>query len=481
MSDASDMDLVREYAERNSEAAFAELARRHVNLSFSVALRFTGNSPDAQDVAQVVFIILAKKAGSLRAGTVLTGWIYETTRLAALQFLRTKARRHQHEQEAQMQSTLENQIADDVWQQLRPLLEEAMSRLNEKERTLLALKYFENRSGSESAALLGVGEWAARKRSERALEKLRKYFSRHGVHSTTGVIARAISANSIQAAPAALAKSVALAAVTKGAAASGSTLTLVKGALKLMAWTKAKTAAVVFVGVLLAAGTTTITVKEIQEHRIYPWEVPKLNPDLLEKVPPQVRIVPAKFPLGGMAQVNGKILGIGQPLSNIFPHAYGIDWARTLCKVQLPSGNFDFIANLPNGSAEALQREIERKFGLKTERETRETDALALTVQTTDAPGLKPANSKRIQLSEDSDRFRATGCRISDLCSFLESNFQMPVTDGTALTQQFDIDLKWDRNDPQHESLKQALLNQLGLELVPTNMPIEMLIVERRP
>jgi len=55
MADASDMDLVREYAARNSEPAFAELVRRHVNLVYSVALRFTGQPQDAQDVAQAVF------------------------------------------------------------------------------------------------------------------------------------------------------------------------------------------------------------------------------------------------------------------------------------------------------------------------------------------------------------------------------------------------------------------------------------------
>ena len=87
--------------------------------------------------------------------------------------------------------------------------------------------------------------------------------------STTAIIAGAISANSVQAAPVALAKSVTAVALAKGAAASGSTLTLIKGALKIMAWTKAKTAIVVGVGVLLAAGTTTIAVKEIQKHQTY--------------------------------------------------------------------------------------------------------------------------------------------------------------------------------------------------------------------
>ena len=255
------MSLVQEYIGQHSEVAFAELVRRHINLVYSVALRFTDNSPDAEDIAQAVFIILAKKAAGLRASTVLTGWLYETTRLTALQFLRTRNRRHYHEQEAYVQSTLENSEADALWVQLKPLLENAMSQLNEKERTLLALRFFENRTGTESAAILGLGEWAARKRAARALEKLRNYFSRHGVNSTTTILEQTISANSIQAAPSALAKSVAVAAIAKGGAASASTLTLIQGALKLMAWTKAKTAAAAGLAAILVIGGTTFVVE----------------------------------------------------------------------------------------------------------------------------------------------------------------------------------------------------------------------------
>jgi hypothetical protein len=94
----------------------------------------------------------------------------------------------------------------------------------------------------------------------RAVEKLRKFFTKRGIMLPAAVMTAAISANSVQAAPAALAKTVTALAIAKGAAATTSTLTLVKGALKLMAWTKAQTAIVVGVGILFAIGTTAIVV-----------------------------------------------------------------------------------------------------------------------------------------------------------------------------------------------------------------------------
>ena len=125
------------------------------------------------------------------------------------------------------------------------------------------LRFYEGRNLREVGLALGASEDAAEKRVSRALEKLRKFFTKRGVSSTTAIIAGAISANSVQAAPVALAKSVTAVAIAKGAAASGSTLTLIKGALKIMAWTKAKTAIVVGVAVILAATTGTIVIKVI--------------------------------------------------------------------------------------------------------------------------------------------------------------------------------------------------------------------------
>src|SRR5215469_10384959 len=237
MQELADPELLRQYAEEGSETAFAALVTRYVNLVFSAAFRKTGNSHAAEEITQAVFIILAKKAASLRKQTVLSGWLYQTARLTAANFLRGEIRRTLREQEAYMQS-LSNE--PDVWPQIAPLLDDAMGGLNEKERTAIVLRFFEGKSFQEIGAAAGASENAVKKRVAYGLEKLRKSFGRHGVISTGAAIGSIISTNSVQAAPAGLANTISAVAAAKGAAASASTLTLVHGALKLMAWTKPK-------------------------------------------------------------------------------------------------------------------------------------------------------------------------------------------------------------------------------------------------
>ena len=261
-----DLTLLREYAKRNSEEAFAALVARHVNLVYSVALRSVCDPHLAGEITQAVFIILARKAESLGPQTILPGWLCRTARYAGANALTIQRRRQHREQEAHMQSIL-NEAANEpaeTWNQIAPLLDGAMEQLGQKDHDALVLRFFEGRNFKEVGAALGASEDAAKKRVNRALEKLRKFFTKRGVSSTTAILAGAISANSVQAAPVALAKSVTAVAIAKGAAASGSTLTLIKGALKIMAWTKAKTAIVAGAIMLLVAGTVTILV--VQHH-----------------------------------------------------------------------------------------------------------------------------------------------------------------------------------------------------------------------
>src|ERR1017187_2864255 len=126
MADTSDMDLVREFASRNPEPAFAELVRRHINLVYPGVVRLPVNAVEPQDVAQAVYIILARKAAGLSARTVLTGWLYEATLFTAIQLLRTQARRQAHEQKASMQSILDQPDHEKVWRQLELTLEAEM-------------------------------------------------------------------------------------------------------------------------------------------------------------------------------------------------------------------------------------------------------------------------------------------------------------------------------------------------------------------
>ncbi|HTB85140.1 MAG TPA: sigma-70 family RNA polymerase sigma factor [Candidatus Sulfotelmatobacter sp.] len=223
-----DMELVRQYAAQQSESAFAALVSRHTSLVYSAALRRVRDPQLAGEVTQAVFILLARKAGSLGDRTILPGWLYRTACFVSGSALKQEHRRQQREQEAYMQSTLDAAGTDAVWQQMLPLLEEAMLQLGQADRDALVLRFFEGCSLNEVGAALGAGEDAAKKRVNRALEKLQKFFLKRGVSSTTATLAEAISANSVHSAPVELAKTVTAVALAKGATASVSTLTLVK-------------------------------------------------------------------------------------------------------------------------------------------------------------------------------------------------------------------------------------------------------------
>src|SRR3954463_6752681 len=123
MPELTDYELLANFARSESEEAFATLVKRYVNLVYSTALRFTGNSHHAEEITQAVFIILARKAGKLSPRVVLSGWLYQTTRLTAANFMKGEIRRQRREQEAYMQST-SNETDIATWQQIAPLLDD---------------------------------------------------------------------------------------------------------------------------------------------------------------------------------------------------------------------------------------------------------------------------------------------------------------------------------------------------------------------
>jgi RNA polymerase sigma factor (sigma-70 family) len=258
-----DLTLLQEYARLNSEEAFAALVSRHVNLVYSVALRQVRDPHLAEEITQAVFIILARKASSLGPKTILSGWLCRTARYASANALTIQRRRQRREQEAYMQSQFDQPQAGlsrrseaeaETWPHIAPLLETAMEKLGQKDHDALVLRFFEGRNFREIGAALGASEDAAKMRVNRALDKLRKFFTKRGVSSTTAIIAGAISANSIQAAPVALAKTVMAVVITKGAAASASSLLLASKTLKMLTVMKFKAMAIAGATILLATG-----------------------------------------------------------------------------------------------------------------------------------------------------------------------------------------------------------------------------------
>src|SRR5208337_2815466 len=141
-------------------------------------------------------------ARSLLKHTSLSGWLFKTARLTSLTFLRSEIRRAHRNEEASMQTTLGQTESEDTWRQIAPLLDSALAGLGASDREAIVLRFFDGKSMKEVGAALEASEHAAKKRIERALEKLRVFLARRGIASTTALIALAMSAHSVQAAPA---------------------------------------------------------------------------------------------------------------------------------------------------------------------------------------------------------------------------------------------------------------------------------------
>jgi RNA polymerase sigma factor (sigma-70 family) len=212
----TDSELLRDYTERRSEAAFAELVRRHVDLVYSAALRMVRDPHLAEDVAQGAFVALVQNARQLADRPVLSGWLHRTTRNLSANIVRSDVRRRAREQEAAAMYELFSMEPDTVWENIAPHLDAALGELSDADRDALFLRYFERKSARDMAETLRITEEAAQKRLNRAIERLRELFAKRGVTIGSSGLAVAISANAVQAAPIGLAITISTAAAIVG-------------------------------------------------------------------------------------------------------------------------------------------------------------------------------------------------------------------------------------------------------------------------
>lgn len=211
-----DAELLRRYADASSQDAFAEFVARHIDLVYHAALRQLGGDPHrAKDVTQLVFTDLARKARTVCGHPAIVSWLHKSTRYAAAKIRRAEQNRHKYEREAQTMDAIwrENELPAD-WERLRPLIDDALDDLNDRDREAVLLRFFEGRNFAEVGAALALSENSARMRVERALDKLHGLLARRGITSKTAALAAMFAEQGSGAAPAGLAASVAAVALS---------------------------------------------------------------------------------------------------------------------------------------------------------------------------------------------------------------------------------------------------------------------------
>jgi RNA polymerase sigma factor (sigma-70 family) len=255
--------LLEEYAKTGSESAFRQLVTRYIGLVYSTALRLVGRDTHrAEDVTQMVFIDLARKAPSLSSGVALGGWLHHRTYNIAAPMMRAERRRQAREKEAVQMNRLLDE-SDTAVAQLAPILDEVIRQLRKEDRTAIILRFFERLDFRSIGQALGTNDDAAQKQVTRAVEKLHLLLKERGVTLSAAAIGTALAGEILTAAPAGLATTVAGTALASVATGSGFTLTL----FKFMTMTKVKLAVASLIAI--AGVATPLVIQNRSEARLH--------------------------------------------------------------------------------------------------------------------------------------------------------------------------------------------------------------------
>ncbi len=328
MKEQSDVQLLRAYAETGDEPSFHEVVTRHADLVYSAALRQV-ESPDlAADTTQRVFTDLARKArplaASLKEDASLVGWLYRSTRFAALNLRRADRRRVAHEREAMEQLMTDTEPAPN-WDHIRPVLDEAMADLNDEDREALLLRFFKDQDFRAVGSALGVSDDAAQKRVSRAVDRLRGLLARRGVAVGAGGLALVLSGQVVHAAPVGMAATITASALS-GAGKTGSLVALLKTLF-------ASKVTVAIAGTLIAAAAVAplivnSTNSPAPAHRITLHVKNAPLADVIQKLEKQSREkIPCDQKLTGQVTLDVKDASLSEALDLIAPQV-GARWSE---------------------------------------------------------------------------------------------------------------------------------------------------------
>jgi RNA polymerase sigma factor (sigma-70 family) len=326
-----DWDLLREYSANGSQAAFEELVARHIDLVYAAALRQVGDRHLAEDVTQGVFLVLSQKAAALarQSPGVLAGWLFNVARFTSANALKTEKRRRKHECDSLKLMKDQDDSDEADWERLAPYLDTALSKLSATDRDALLLRFFSGKSHRAISQTLGVSEEAARKRVLRAVERLRAILRKRGVPVAASGLTAILMSQTSQAAPAGL--PAACAARSCGSAGTA----LAKGAIVMMAATKAKVAVIAALAIIVMAGAGGLLIEKVIEMR--------------KPTAANARIMPIQTPQPASflpATPNGKISGIVNMAGEALPKAEVL--LATLAKP------VDVYSSLPSGVAQTI-------------------------------------------------------------------------------------------------------------------------------